>query len=69
MDYQLNNTIRILTVITAIFVPLTFIVGIYGMNFENMPELGFKYAYFVVLAFMFGIGTGLTWIFRRKGWI
>ncbi|GGX98527.1 hypothetical protein GCM10007160_27580 [Litchfieldella qijiaojingensis] len=49
--------------------PLTFIVGIYGMNFENMPELGFKYAYFVVLAFMFGIGTGLTWIFRRKGWI
>lgn len=68
-SHQLNNTMRILTVITAIFVPLTFIVGIYGMNFEHMPELGFKYAYFVVLAFMFGIGVGLTWIFRRKGWI
>ncbi|MFO7648666.1 MULTISPECIES: magnesium transporter CorA family protein [Halomonas] len=67
-SHQLNITMRILTVITAIFVPLTFIAGLYGMNFEHMPELGYRYAYFVVLGIMLGIGLTLVWLFRRKGW-
>ena len=67
-SHRLNITMRILTVITAIFVPLTFIAGLYGMNFEHMPELGYRYAYFVVLGIMLGIGLTLVWLFRRKGW-
>jgi len=67
-SHQLNITMRILTVITAIFVPLTFIAGVYGMNFVHMPELEHRYGYFVVLGIMLGIGTALVWLFRRKGW-
>ncbi len=67
-SHQLNITMRILTVITAVFVPLTFIAGIYGMNFVHMPELAHPYGYFAVLGLMLGIGTGLIWLFRRKGW-
>ncbi|AVI64098.1 magnesium transporter CorA family protein [Halomonas sp. GFAJ-1] len=67
-SHQLNITMRVLTVITAIFVPLTFIAGIYGMNFEYMPELGFQYGYFFVLGAMAGIGGSLFWLFKRKNW-
>lgn len=67
-SHQLNITMRVLTVITAIFVPLTFIVGVYGMNFAYMPELNSRYGYFVVLAMMLGIGGWLVWLFRRRGW-
>ncbi len=67
-SHQLNITMRVLTVITAIFVPLTFIAGIYGMNFEYMPELGYRYGYFFVWGVMIGIGAALIWLFRRKGW-
>nr|WP_163502061.1 magnesium transporter CorA family protein [Halomonas socia] len=67
-SHQLNITMRVLTVISAIFIPLTFIAGLYGMNFENMPELGWRYAYFVVLGVMLGIGVTLVWLFHRKGW-
>lgn len=67
-SHQLNITMRILTVITAIFVPLTFIAGVYGMNFVHMPELEHPYGYFIVLGLMMSIGVGLVWLFRRKGW-
>lgn len=67
-SHQLNITMRVLTVITAIFVPLTFIAGIYGMNFEYMPELGFQYGYFFVWGAMVGIGGSLIWLFKRKNW-
>ncbi|UYF98914.1 magnesium/cobalt transporter CorA [Halomonas sp. GD1P12] len=67
-SHQLNITMRILTVITAIFVPLTFIAGIYGMNFENMPELGWRYGYFFVWALMLSIAGMLVWYFQRKKW-
>ncbi|MDR5892041.1 MULTISPECIES: magnesium transporter CorA family protein [Halomonas] len=67
-SHRLNITMRVLTVITAIFVPLTFIAGIYGMNFVHMPELEHRYGYFVVLGMMLGIGLTLAWVFRRKGW-
>lgn len=68
-SHQLNITMRVLTVITAIFVPLTFIAGIYGMNFERMPELEMRYGYFGVLLFMLTLGVALLWLFRRRRWI
>ncbi|WP_355661618.1 magnesium transporter CorA family protein [Halomonas salifodinae] len=68
-SHRLNLTMRILTVITAIFVPLTFLAGVYGMNFEHMPELAYRHAYFVVLGVMVAIGLGLLWLFRRWRWI
>ncbi|MGM0700798.1 MAG: magnesium transporter CorA family protein [Pseudomonadota bacterium] len=68
-SHQLNLTMRVLTVITAIFVPLTFIAGIYGMNFAHMPELAYRYGYFVVLAVMLAIGVVLLWLFRHKRWL
>lgn len=67
-SHQLNITMRVLTVITAIFVPLTFIAGIYGMNFDNMPELRYQYGYFFVWGVMLGIGGLMIWLFRRKRW-
>jgi magnesium transporter len=60
---------KTLTIVSAIFIPLTFIAGLYGMNFENMPELKKKNGYFVVLAVMFAIGTILFFYFLRRGWI
>ncbi|WP_373190876.1 magnesium transporter CorA family protein [Halomonas sp.] len=68
-SHQLNITMRVLTVITAIFVPLTFVAGIYGMNFAHMPELTYRYGYFVVLGVMLVIGFSLLWLFRRKKWL
>tara|TARA_R110002072_G_scaffold7773_6_gene41590 strand:- start:18906 stop:19871 length:966 start_codon:yes stop_codon:yes gene_type:complete len=67
--HRLNRVMQILTVITVIFVPLTFIAGIYGMNFENMPELRTSTGYFFVLGFMTTVGIVLLALFRRKGWV
>ena len=60
---------KILTIITAIFVPLSFLAGIYGMNFENMPELHSKSGYFITLGIMGFIATALLLLFRRKRWL
>jgi magnesium transporter len=68
-SHMLNNTMRILTVITAIFVPLTFIAGIYGMNFEYMPELGFAYSYFIVIGIMLVMAATMLGLFRYKRWL
>ncbi|RAH37751.1 magnesium transporter CorA family protein [Halomonas sp. SL1] len=68
-SHRLNETMRVLTVITAIFVPLTFIAGIYGMNFSHMPELDYRYGYFIVMGAMLTIGVGLLWWFRRVKWL
>lgn len=65
---HMNKNMMILTVMTTIFIPLTFIVGVYGMNFEHMPELGAKYGYFIVLGGMAAIGFGMFAWFKRKGW-
>jgi magnesium transporter len=58
----------VLTVITSIFIPLTFVAGIYGMNFEYMPELTWEYGYFIVLGIMTCIGISMFLWFKRKGW-
>lgn len=68
-SHLLNNTMRVLTVITAIFVPLTFIAGIYGMNFEYIPELKFRNGYFIVMGLMALTGTGLLVLFRKLRWL
>ncbi|CAH2713007.1 Cobalt/magnesium transport protein CorA [Neobacillus rhizosphaerae] len=65
---ETNHVMKVLTVITTIFMPLTFIVGVYGMNFTHMPELTWKYGYFGALIFMFLIGVGMTVWFTKKGW-
>ncbi|WP_264738074.1 magnesium/cobalt transporter CorA [Cytobacillus firmus] len=67
-SHQTNRVMRVLTVITTIFMPLTFIAGVYGMNFENMPELTWKYGYFETLFLMFIIALGMFWWFKKKGW-
>jgi magnesium transporter len=65
---RMNRVMMTLTVITIIFMPLTFIVGVYGMNFDNMPELHWKYGYYAVLALMGVIAGSMVLWFKRKGW-
>ena len=67
--HRLNKVMRVLTVVTVLFVPLTFIAGIYGMNFEHMPELGWRWGYFMVLGVMITVVVALLTLFRRKNWI
>jgi magnesium transporter len=66
---RMNEIMRVLTVVSAIFIPLTFIVGVYGMNFEHMPELKYTYGYYTVVGIMFALGVGLLAYFRKKGWL
>ncbi|MDF0606389.1 magnesium/cobalt transporter CorA [Neisseriaceae bacterium TC5R-5] len=68
-SHRLNIQMRLLTVLTMIFMPLTLIAGIYGMNFENMPELKWHYGYYMVLLLMLGIAGGLLWVFWRRRWL
>jgi len=63
-----NARLNTLTIIQSIFVPLTFIAGIYGMNFTRMPELQFEYGYFITLGVMLSIGIGGLILFYRNGW-
>ena len=64
-----NEIMKVLTIIATIFIPLTLIAGIYGMNFKYMPELGWKYGYPLVLAVMLVIGIGMVVYFKRKKWM
>lgn len=66
---RLNHVMRLLTVISTIFIPLSFVAGVYGMNFDYMPELRWKYGYFAVVAGMFLASLGMLAYFRRKKWI
>ena len=68
MGNKLNEIMKFLTVISTIFIPLTFIVGVYGMNFENMPELKGEWSYFIVWLVMLAVAGGLIFYFWRKGW-
>lgn len=68
-SHRLNNIMKILTIVTAIFVPLSFLAGIYGMNFEHMPELKSRSGYFVLLGVMGTIALVLLLVFRRRRWL
>lgn len=65
---RMNNIMKTLTVMTSVFIPLTFIASIYGMNFEYIPELNWRWGYFGVLAVMAIVGTGSLLYLWRKGW-
>jgi magnesium transporter len=65
---KMNEIMKTLTIISAVFIPLTFIVGVYGMNFENMPELKTKNGYFVVMGIMFFLVIGLIIYFKKRRW-
>jgi magnesium transporter len=66
---RMNQVMKILTIISTIFIPLTFLVGVYGMNFEHMPELKWRFGYFFVWGIMIAIGVGLVYFFKRKKWL
>jgi magnesium transporter len=66
---RLNEVMKVLTAISLIFMPITFIVGVYGMNFKYMPELEWRYGYFFALLAMFGIGVSMFLYFKRKKWL
>lgn len=69
IDLRQNDTIRILTVVTTLFFPLSIITGWYGMNFNNMPELQQPFAYFILIAICAVIVIGEIWYFKKKGWL
>lgn len=66
--HKMNEIMKTLTIVSAIFIPLTFIVGIYGMNFENMPELKRHYGYHTVMGAMFLIVIGMIIYFKKRRW-
>lgn len=63
-----NDVMKTLTIVSTIFIPLGFLAGLYGMNFEHMPELRWRWGYFALLATMLLIAGGLIFWFRRRGW-
>ncbi len=65
---KMNEVMKVLTIMSSIFIPLTFIAGVYGMNFDNMPELHEPYAYYFVLCVMILVFLGMLWFFKRKKW-
>jgi magnesium transporter len=69
LSNRMNEVMKVLTVIATIFMPLSFIVGLYGMNFLNMPELSWRYGYFVVLGVIAAIAGGMLVYFRRRRWL
>lgn len=69
ISFKTNNVVQVLTVISTIFIPLTFLVGVYGMNFHYMPELNARYGYFWLWGIMISITIALIFYFRRKRWL
>lgn len=66
---KMNEVMKVLTIIATIFIPLTFIAGIYGMNFDNIPELHNPYGYYILWGIMFLIFIGMIYYFKRKKWL
>jgi magnesium transporter len=60
---------KVLTIFSAVMLPLTFIAGVYGMNFDNMPELHSRYGYYGVWIIMAVVAVGMLLFFKRRGWI
>ncbi len=68
LSLKMNQVMQVLTVISTIFIPLTFLVGVYGMNFKNMPELRTQYGYFVLWGIMGIIALAMVFMFKKKKW-
>jgi magnesium transporter len=68
MSNRMNEVMKVLTIMASIFIPLTFIAGVYGMNFRFMPELEWKYGYFLSLGLMLLVFVSLLLYFKKKKW-
>lgn len=69
LSNKMNEVMKVLTIFASIFIPLTFIAGIYGMNFEIMPELKWEYGYFIVWGVMLAVAIALLYYFRKNKWL
>jgi magnesium transporter len=69
MSHRMNDIMKVLTIFAAIFIPLTFIAGIYGTNFEYLPELHFRYGYFVLWGVLITVAGSMLYYFKKKGWL
>jgi len=67
-SHKMNEIMKTLTIVSAIFIPLTFIVGVYGMNFKYMPELEYEYGYYTIVGIMFLTVLGMIYYFKRRRW-
>ena len=67
-NHKMNEVMKTLTVVSVFFMPLTFIVGVYGMNFDNMPELHWQYGYFIIIGIMILLFVGMAVYFKKKNW-
>ncbi len=68
VSYRLNEVMKVLTIISTIFIPLSFIAGVYGMNFKYMPELQSPYGYPLAWASMGAVALGMLYYFKKKKW-
>ncbi len=66
---RMNQVMKVLTIIATIFMPLTFLAGVYGMNFKHMPELGWSWGYPLVLVLMFALAGAMIYFFKKKNWL
>lgn len=69
ISFRMNSVMQVLTIISTIFIPLTFLAGVYGMNFDYIPELHYRYGYFILLGVMVLIALILLRLFRKKNWL
>lgn len=69
VNNRINEVMKVLTIFASIFIPLTFIAGVYGMNFENIPELKYRYSYLIFWIVVLAVGIGLLIYFKRKKWL
>ncbi len=67
-SHQINEKMKVLTMLSAVFIPLTFIVGVYGMNFKYMPELDNPSGYYITWVLMLGLAVGLLAYFKIRRW-
>jgi len=65
----MNEVMKVLTIIATIFIPMTFLASIYGMNFRFMPELGWRFGYFIVWAIIVSIAFSMVLFFKKKKWL
>lgn len=69
VSLNMNKVIQLLTIVSVIFIPLTFLAGVYGMNFKHMPELEWHYGYYIILTIMLLVFIGMLFYFKRKKWL
>lgn len=69
LSNEMNQVMKVLTIFASIFIPLTFLVGVWGMNFRHMPELSWRLGYPFALVSMLVVGLGLAWFFKRRRWL